>query len=166
MLPIPRALLLAMALLVASGPGATAQPLPGPEGPVLLTLSQPGGQTIRLDRAALAAFPATSLRTTTIWTAGPQTFTGVTLRDLMTRIGAGGQALRAHGVNDYAIDIPWSDVTSGTALIAYTRNGQPMSVRDKGPLWLVYPYDSDPVYRQETHHARSVWQLDRIEVIP
>lgn len=166
MLPTPRALLLALVLFVTSGLGAAAQPLPEPEGPVLLTLSEAGGQTLGLDRAALAALPATTLRTTTIWTVGPQAFTGVTLRDLMTRLGTRGQAVRAHAANDYAIDIPWLDVASGSALIAYARNGKPMSVRDKGPLWLVYPYDSAPVFRQETYHARSVWQLDRVEVIP
>jgi hypothetical protein len=39
-----------------------------------------------------------------------------------------------------------------------------MSVRDKGPLWVIYPYDSDD-YRSEVIYSRSIWQLDRLEVV-
>ncbi|RYH00603.1 oxidoreductase, partial [Salipiger sp. IMCC34102] len=39
-----------------------------------------------------------------------------------------------------------------------------MQVRDKGPLWIVYPYDDTPEYRSEVIYSRSIWQLDRIEV--
>ena len=40
-----------------------------------------------------------------------------------------------------------------------------MSLRDKGPLWIVYPFDSNPSYSTEVTYARSIWQLDRIEVL-
>jgi hypothetical protein len=50
------------------------------------------------------------------------------------------------------------------ALIAYAMDGKEMSVRYKGPLWIVYPYDSNANYRTEITYARSVWQLDRIDV--
>ncbi|WP_296762669.1 hypothetical protein [Sediminimonas sp.] len=39
-----------------------------------------------------------------------------------------------------------------------------MTLRDKGPVWLLYPFDSAPRFRTELHYARSVWQLDRIEI--
>ena len=44
-------------------------------------------------------------------------------------------------------------------------NGDVMLVRNKGPLWVVYPYDENPEYRSEVIYSRSIWQLDRIEVI-
>jgi hypothetical protein len=47
-------------------------------------------------------------------------------------------------------------------MIAYARNGEPMSLREKGPFWLVYNYDADPAFRTETVYSRSIWQLDRI----
>lgn len=40
-----------------------------------------------------------------------------------------------------------------------------MSVRDKGPLWVIYPYDSDPALQSEVTYARSIWQLVRIEAV-
>ena len=51
-------------------------------------------------------------------------------------------------------------------MIAYERNGAVMSVRDKGPLWIVYPYDSNPDYQTEEIYARSIWQLEKITVKP
>jgi hypothetical protein len=31
---------------------------------------------------------------------------------------------------------------------------------------VVYPYDMSTVYQSEVVYTRSVWQLDRIEVLP
>ena len=40
-----------------------------------------------------------------------------------------------------------------------------MTLRDKGPLWVIYPFDDDPRYRSETVYFRSIWQLNRIIVM-
>jgi hypothetical protein len=39
-----------------------------------------------------------------------------------------------------------------------------MSLREKGPLWIIYPFDSSPEYQTELIYSRSIWQLNRIEV--
>jgi hypothetical protein len=54
--------------------------------------------------------------------------------------------LRAKAINDYAIDIPLSDAVQGGPIVAYRLDGDTMSVRDKGPLWIVYPYDANADY--------------------
>ena len=74
--------------------------------------------------------------------------------------------LKAVAVNDYAVEIPVTDAVEGGPIIAWERNGSTMSVRDKGPLWLVYPFDSVPAYQSEVIYSRSIWQLDRITVEP
>ena len=38
-------------------------------------------------------------------------------------------------------------------------------MRDKGPLWIIYPYDQNTDYQTEVIYSRSIWQLDRIEVL-
>ncbi len=58
--------------------------------------------------------------------------------------------------------MPIAHYSERTALIAYARNGQPMTLRDKGPLWIVYPFDTDPMYRSEVIYANSIWQLEQI----
>jgi len=42
-------------------------------------------------------------------------------------------------------------------------NGEPISRREKGPYWLVYPYDVDAKYQSEVVYSKSIWQLVSIE---
>jgi hypothetical protein len=155
-----------LAGLLAAAPGARSQPLSTPEGAVLLTVTGEIGRTNRngamaFDRAMLKKLPQTSFTTTTIWTKGEHRFTGVKLADLLEAVDAEGKTLRASALNDYEITMPIEEAKDG-ALVAYAMDGEPMSVREKGPLWIVYPYDSDVGYQTETIYARSIWQLDRI----
>lgn len=148
---------------------ASSDPLPNPNGDVVLVVEGNIGTTnngvfAEFDLDMLKSLESAGFETETIWTEGLQHFSGVELGTLMTLVGAKGASLSAYAANEYLIDIPAEDFESGAALIAYERNGVAMSVRDKGPLWLVYPYDNDVRFRSEVYYARSIWQLDRIEV--
>lgn len=150
---------------------APAQTLATPTGDIVLTVSGDIAATNSegaavFDRAMLEAMEPVEFTTTTTWTDGPQDFKGVLLLDLLELLGVSEGVLRAYAVNDYAVDIPVSDAVEGGPMVAYLLNGQPMSVRDKGPLWIVYPYDSSSEYRSEVIYSRSIWQLDRMEVRP
>jgi hypothetical protein len=112
----------------------------------------------------LKAMDAETFVTTTIWTDGDQTFTGVPLSALLDALGVDSGTLSASAINDYTVEIPVEDETTSQAIVAYMNNGEIMSVRDKGPLWIVYPYDSDDSLRAEMVFSRSIWQLDRIKV--
>lgn len=147
-----------------------ASSLEAPRGADLLVVSG-NLQVSNRQRAAafdlemLSALPKTTITTTTIWTDGPQVFIGVSLHDLLRVLEVEDGTLMATAINDYAVEIPVSDAVQGGPIIAYWRNGAPMSLRDKGPLWIVYPYDSNPVYKREQIYARSIWQLDRIIIV-
>ena len=160
---------IAAGMLVAASP-ATAE-LARPEGPVILTVSgkitetNTDEGTAEFDLEMLRALPSETFTTTTIWTDGEQEFTGVPLNVLLETVGATGSTLRSVAINDYAVEIPVSDAKEGGPIVAYELNGETMSVRDKGPLWIVYPYDSATEYRTEVIYSRSIWQLDRIDVI-
>lgn len=117
-----------------------------------------------LSRADISAMPATEFTTSTLWTKGEVRFTGVLLKDFVDAFDLKGKPLTATAINDYAVDIPAEDAVEGGPIIAYLMNGQEMSPRDKGPLWIVYPYDSNVEYQSETYYSRSIWQLNRISV--
>lgn len=87
------------------------------------------------------------------------------LSSLLDRLGVSSGTIRAQAINDYAIEIPVADIETEAPMIAYAMNGENMSRREKGPLWVIYPYDSDAKYRSEVVYSRSIWQLDRIEVV-
>lgn len=141
-----------------------------PEGDVVLTVSGvPGmahmGDVLQFDRESLAELGVVTVETSTIWTDGIQVFEGVPLVNLTTMLDLEDGTLRATAINDYAIEIPVEDAVEGGPIIAMLMNGEEMSIRDKGPLWVIYPYDSSPDYRTEVVYSRSIWQLDRIEFI-
>lgn len=169
--PAPRTafrLLAAAALALVTAP-ALADGFAAPAGEVILTLGGSIGQTnaggaLSLDRGLLETLPQHEFATSTIWTDGVVTFRGVLLRDLLQAAGATGGTVTLTALNDYSISMPAADALAEGPLLAFLMNGEPMSVRDKGPVWLVYPYDAAPRFRSEQTYARSIWQLDRIEV--
>ncbi|GAA6180073.1 molybdopterin-dependent oxidoreductase [Shimia sp. NS0008-38b] len=156
-----RGLVVAIAVCLPSF-GAASDVLLSVSGDVA---SPPQGTTWALTSEDLRGMPATVFETETIWTEGPQVFEGVSLKALLKTVGASGGMLRATAANDYAVSIPVSDAVEGGPIIAYSRNGETMPLRDKGPLWIVYPYDDNEKYKTEEFYSRSIWQLNRLEVI-
>ncbi len=131
--------------------------------PVVLTVTGLD-QTYTYSVADLARIDEVTFETSTIWTDGIQVFTGVPLAAFVKSLDVSDGELTAMAINDYAISMPVDEALLDGPMIAYLRNGDPMSIRNKGPLWLVYPYDSDPAFQNEVVHARSIWQLDRISI--
>ncbi len=39
-----------------------------------------------------------------------------------------------------------------------------MPVREKGPVWVIYPMDDNPELRNDLYNDRLVWQLKEISV--
>ena len=163
-----RALLRTLAVLALSlGSPALANPLPPPDGRVILTISEPGAtEPARFDLGLIDTLPQRQTVTVTPWYEGPQTFSGPLLSDLMAAAGVSGSALRVIAINDYAATIPWTDIETIPVILAVRHNGATMSVRDKGPLFVIYPFDERPELRDEVYFSRSVWQVNRIEVVP
>jgi hypothetical protein len=163
-------ILRAAAVILALTSPSFGADLATPKGDVLLTVTGNVGSTntdgaAALDREMLEAMPSTTITTSTIWTEGVHSFQGVLLKDLVEALELQGNNLRATAVNDYAIQIPMTDAVAGGPIIAYRIDGKEMSLREKGPLWVIYPYDANADYRKEVIYSRSIWQLDRIEAL-
>ncbi len=45
-------------------------------------------------------------------------------------------------------------------VLALKRNGAYMPVRDKGPIFIVYPFDQDPQFFDQVYMTRAIWQLN------
>jgi hypothetical protein len=39
-----------------------------------------------------------------------------------------------------------------------------MRVREKGPIWLIYPWSARPELKTAVFNNRAIWQLRRLEV--
>ena len=161
-----RASLLALPTLAPTV--ARAADVPG--GPVVLTitgkLARPNkGATAVFDMPMLEKLPQRSFSTRTPWYADARKFTGPLLRDVLEQAGAQGQQLRAVALNDYKVTIPFDDATNIDVVLARLMDDKPMSVRDKGPLFIIYPFDSRSDLRNTIYYTRCAWQLKAIEVL-
>ena len=116
-------------------------------------------------RAAVEALGADALETSTPWHHGTQRFEGVRLARLLDHVGADGlAALILHAMNDYTALVPLADVVRYDPLLALRRNGADMPVADRGPLFLVYPFDKFPELDGPGFRARSIWQVDAMDL--
>ena len=67
-------------------------------------------------------------------------------------------------LNDFAAELPASDAYDYEVILAVLRDGEAMSVREKGPIWVIYPMDDHPELQDEAYNDRLVWQLKEISV--
>lgn len=117
-------------------------------------------------RQELEALPQKTVATKTPWTDGISEFSGPLLRDVLQIIGRSGPGLRCTALNDYSITIPIEDTEKYSMILAMRRDGKNMSTRDKGPLWVIYPWSDNESLWKETYFGRSIWQLRVIEILP
>jgi len=143
--------------------------LPEPtEKPILtvtgkITVTNKDG-TAQFDRAMLESLGAASFSTSTPWYKEAVKFEGVPLAKVMEAVGATGDRIVSIALNDYSAEMPMEDARKYGVLLALKRDGEYMTVRDKGPLFIIYPFDSNPDLKAQKYYSRSVWQIARIEV--
>lgn len=161
--------LFVMLLSLVISTHALAAELPKPTGKVFLTLSgnikntNEEGKAV-FDVASLEKLGLESFQTASPWYNGRTTFTGIPMKKLMDYVGAKGSIVKVTALNDYTTVIPLSDFNKYNVILALKINGEYMRVRDKGPLFIVYPYDSKPELNNQVYYSRSAWQVSRMSV--
>lgn len=160
---------LALGILASGFRPAMAGGLQTPAGKPILTItgriSNTNADTAAVfDRAMLEALGSDGFTTMTPWYSAPVRFDGVRMDRLMQAVGASGDSVRAYALNDYTTEIPIPDFGLYGTLLAIRRDGNYMPVRDKGPLFIVYPFDSNPELKQQRFYSRSAWQVAKIVV--
>ena len=143
---------------------AIADSLSTPTGKVVLTIAGKIGernspQGVQFDMAMIEKLPQHSFTTLTPWEKQPVQFTGPLLRDVLAAVKAQGTVIKAMALNDYQSTIPVEDAMKFDMVMALKMNGQPIPVKTKGPLFIVYPFDAKPELRSAVYYERSPWQL-------
>ncbi|MCG4454773.1 hypothetical protein LJY18_15875 [Pseudomonas sp. MMS21-TM103] len=139
-----------------------------PRHPVILTVTGelgccPSGQAL-FDLERLQALPQVEVRTQTPWTDQQDNYRGPRLSVLIDSLQGRGEWLEATALNDYATRFNLMAARQYPVILATHKNGQPMSVRDKGPIWILYPLSDSPELRKEEHQQSMVWQLKTLHL--
>ncbi|MCB1426675.1 MAG: molybdopterin-dependent oxidoreductase [Zhengella sp.] len=131
---------------------------------ILTVTGTASGEPVEFDRGELRALEQRSATMETPWTEGQVTFEGPLLAAVLKAAGAEGKTVVLKALNDYSAEIPMEDATEMPSMLAMAMNGKDMTVREKGPLFLIYPFDTNPELYNEKYFSRSVWQIHEIEV--
>ncbi|WP_417727011.1 oxidoreductase [Roseovarius sp.] len=134
---------------------------------VILTVNDMrSGVTTEFTDADLLALPQQSFVTTTIWTESkPKKFSGPALKTILDAVGSEPGNLRLHAINDYNALFPISRMEDSVPILAMRIDDAAFSVREKGPLWIMFPFDSESRYQSEEYFTLSVWQLKQIDIL-
>jgi hypothetical protein len=156
-------------LLGALSISGTAIALEAPRERPILTISgkiaeKNAGDKALFDMKMIEALPQHTFTTSTPWFAKPVKFTGPLLADVLAAVKASGNNISAVAINDYKISIPVGDTTKYKLMVARLIDDKPIPVREKGPLFVVYNFDSAAELRSSTYYERSIWQLKALEV--
>ena len=103
------------------------------------------------------------LTTSTPWYDNETTFRGPLMRDVLALANFNSDTILATAVNDYRVEIPMQDVLEHDVVLAHTINAQRLTIRTRGPLFVIYPFDQVAGLRLSTYYSRCIWQLTHIE---
>ena len=122
------------------------------------------GTTAFFDYAQLKTFKQHELKAKRPWFDDERTHTGPLLKDVLDFLQAKEANLKVIAHNSYTNEIPYEDIRDIDILLAIDKDGMPMRVRDKGPVYITYPFEDNPELQDERYYGRSVWMLKSIEV--
>jgi hypothetical protein len=61
------------------------------------------------------------------------------------------------------VDIPVTHAENQGVVLAIFHNGKEMTVRDKGPIWVIYPQSEDEA-KLKKFDNEMIWQLISMEI--
>ncbi|NKX40316.1 molybdopterin-dependent oxidoreductase [Rhodobacteraceae bacterium R_SAG2] len=122
-------------------------------------------QSVDFTLEQLQTLPQTTVVTANDYVEPSAVFQGPLLRTVLEVLEIDKDAeLKMIALNDFTSTVPASDAFDYDVILAVLRDGEPMTVRNKGPIWVIYPMDDNPELRSDIYNDRLVWQLKEISV--
>jgi len=124
------------------------------------------GFVVELTEDDLLAMEQFTVQTENEFVDGMAEFTGPLARDVIALLNATAiETLKLTAVNDYAVDVPMSDLLDYDVIFAMSQNGTRFSIRDKGPIWVIYPMSDNVELRDRVYNDRLIWQLVKVDAL-
>ena len=147
-------------------------PIPPPMGKVLLevtgALAKPNKDgRLLFDRAILEKLGVIRYPNKNKWYTKEVVFEGVLMQVLLDAVGVpeGSVKVRMKALDDFQSDAPLEDFKKWPVMLALKMNGEYMSIKNKGPIWVGYPTHIDPEVGMPAFQAKWVWQLNELVIM-
>lgn len=95
---------------------------------------------------------------------GDHQVTGPRFRDVLDHFKLQGTIADVSAIDNYRIDVPVEDARNYDVILATQIDGQKLRVRDRGPVWVIYPLKDNPELATPIFEARSAWQVATIRM--
>lgn len=152
------ALLLSFSLLAALLPAHA-------DSHIVLTVDSPASEPITFDLVGLDELKQAVISTSNEFVTGITEFSGPLARDLVASVGGDvSSTIFLTAINEYQISVPASDFFDYDVVLATRMNGEVLSRRDKGPIWLMYPISDHSELQDSSVNSKLIWQLVKMEV--
>jgi hypothetical protein len=143
--------------------------IPAPTEAVILTVAgaidnKNAGDSLEFDMPTLEKLGLVKYTVSDPWLDREVTYTGVLMSELLAVAGVPDSATTVHVValDDYAADIPISEIKAWPILLATRADGDYMTVDKSGPTRIIFPYDT---YSDITAARNmSVWNNKLLEI--
>ena len=120
--------------------------------------------TYEISEHEFLALPTSTVTTSTQWTLKSD-FVGPLLSRVLDEADAKGKKLRLIALDDFSVEVDADYLEKYGTILATSKEGVRLTIRDFGPIFVMYPRDS---FREELDTpaaaAYLVWQLCGIEV--
>ncbi len=90
--------------------------------------------------------------------------TGPLMRDVLKHFSVEGAIAEGVALDAYRIDVPVEDALKYDVVMATAIDGKRLSVRDRGPVWIIYPLKDHPELINPMFEGRSIWQLKELRM--
>ena len=131
----------------------------------LQVVDSTGNEVAFLTDADIDALPQNSILVENEHEDGLNEYSGPLARDVLAAVGGlESESVILTAINDYAVTIPVSDFMDYPVIFATSMNGDKLSARDKGPIWVMYPLTDYPELQSEAINSRLIWQLVKMEI--
>ena len=122
-------------------------------------------QSVQLNDRQLLALPQQQFVTHHSWSETPESFSGPLLEDVLDMACDNTKKIKLTALNNYAIDMDFSQLKQYQPIIALSVNGKRLSIREKGPLWIMLPLDDLKGIKEKSLDGVLIWQLSDIAIL-
>lgn len=152
-----RKIILVALLAIFAGHGVMADP-------ALSVYAVDGTELRTFSLEELRDMPQVTITTSNEFVDQKSDFRGPLARDVLEHIKDHHfDEVMLKAANDYTIEIDVEEFYRYDVILALTVDGKELSVRDKGPIWIIYPMSQFRELQDPVFNNRLIWQLIRMD---
>lgn len=126
------------------------------------------GPVALFSQSDLDSLTQQSIETTSPYFEGQIRFSGPQLEAVLQHASVSNvndsRPITLRALNNYSVKTTTETLIENGAIIATRKSGSRLSLRDRGPFWIILPLSDRPELDNENYHRLLVWQLSHIEI--